>query len=161
MAKNELAIKDIDSVGEVLNNLKDFITVAFGESGQIFISPDGESALLKVIEFDKLYEAFSKALRTELKEKMLEIDPNMKKLQSDQVSITISDSGSLYVAEDISKVAEEFLKKSLDSDKVKEYVLKNNCLPEGVSSNEARTKKITITKVKPKKSLVDDVDEIS
>jgi chemotaxis protein histidine kinase CheA len=118
------------------------------QSTQLAKSPNTKKAIAVLQKFAKK-EAEFKALEKESKAaaeliKQAMIEQGITKIDVDLPNIsgyiTLAERVS-FKAEDLSEVADDFLKQALDTDKVKAHATLTGSLPDGVA--EARTQYIT------------------
>lgn len=134
---------------EITINLKK-ISDLVAEGEDIFIKPEAEDALIELLEIQEKVEEAVKTVKENLEAKGLEINPNFKSIQGDNVRIGYRYFGAEYRIDEayISEIPENLYTAktsySLDTKELKNYLKENKGIPQGIVAND-RKKTITIS----------------
>lgn len=120
------------------------------KAGDIFLGPDGEEALVQLLEIQTQVENAIVEAKQKLEAKAMELDPNFSSIQGDRVKVSYRFYGSKYYLEDdkIDQVPEELYKTttrySIDTKALGEYLKEKPGLPVGIKEVE-RKKSLTFS----------------
>lgn len=129
-----------------IEKLNDLTTKADG----IFLGPDGEEALVQLLEIQTQVENAIVEAKQKLEAKAMELDPNFSSIQGDRIKVSYRFYGSKYYLEDdkIDQVPGELYKTttrySIDAKALGEYLKEKPGLPVGIKEVE-RKKSLTFS----------------
>lgn len=114
------------------------------KSGDIFLSPDGEKALVKLLDIqEQVDQAITKAKEI-LEIKALAIDPNFTAIVGDEVKVSYRYYGAKYYIEDdkvdqvpvdLYKVTKRY---SVKTKELEQYIEEKNGIPVGIREVERK-----------------------
>ena len=121
------------------------------EGKDIFLKPEGEQALLKLLELKETVEKAIDEAKKVLEEEALRLDPNFKSIQADNVRVYYRSYGSRFKIDE-SKIAEIpaslYTAKTIYTVNTKEieaFAMEKGGLPNGILEIE-RPKQITFSR---------------
>ena len=119
-------------MSKIVIDLSELI-VAKDKAGEFAINVEGQDHLVKLAEAKNQIDELYKTALQKLADQAFEYDKNVKLIDSHKVRVSFSRVGKKYQA-DIDKVEPEFVKtvKSLDTDRVGDYMKRHEELPKHV-----------------------------
>lgn len=120
------------------------------KADQIFIAPEGEAVLLKLLEVQEQLNLAIDAAKKKLEEAALKLDPNFRSIQADNVKVYYREYGTKFKIDEslVSQVPKELYsvetKYKVDGRAVEKWVDQHKGLPLGIQETE-RTKQISFT----------------
>ena len=123
------------------------------DGDQIFLKPEGESALLKVLEIQEFLDGAIKDIKEKLATKAEKVDPNFTSISGDNIKVYYRFFGSRYGVDSslVEKVPEGLLKReirySVDIKALEEYIEIKKGVPYGIVVKD-RQKSISFAKKK-------------
>jgi hypothetical protein len=122
------------------------------EADKIFLTPEGENVLLKLLEIKQQVEEAIDAAGKKLEEAGLKANPNFTSIQADKVKVYYRAWGTKYFIDETmaEQVPVELYQKEIktiykvDSDKVDDWTQQHGGLPVGIKEGQ-RDKKITFS----------------
>ena len=117
---------------------------------EIFLSAEGEKALIDLLKIEEQLEKAKTAIREKLEVKALSLDKNFKKIQGEKIKVYYRTFGSKYyidesylddIPEDLYRVHKRIV---ADTKNIEDYSKQNGSLPIGVKTAD-RKKSISIS----------------
>lgn len=116
-------------------------------SQDLVVSNKAEDFFLQILQAEELIKTAKANLTASFVEQADKEFPEWSGISGAKIKVTRSAAGAKYVAEDMEKLDDTFIKteKKLDSKKVEAHFTLNGALPEGVEPNQKRSKSIRFT----------------
>lgn len=128
----------------------DEIAILVNEADEIFIDPNGEERLLKLLEIEQMVKNAVDDAKDKLEAKALEINPNFRSIRGDLVKVSYRAFGSAYDYDEkqLDHLVEyDFIQRNnkytLNTKAIKAYIKEVGHLPSGITP-KPRPKKIVI-----------------
>lgn len=112
------------------------------EADKIFLTPEGEEVLVKLLEIQKQVELAIDTAKQKLEQKALELNPNFSSIQADKIKVSYRSYGAKYRVDEnnLDKLQSNFYKvrKAYDviSSEVEKWVDEHKGLPLGINEVE-------------------------
>lgn len=112
------------------------------EADKIFLNPEGEEVLVKLLEIQKQVELAIDTAKQKLEQKALELNPNFSSIQADKIKVFYRSYGAKYRVDEnnLDKLQSNFYKirKAYDviSSEVEKWVDEHKGLPLGINEVE-------------------------
>lgn len=100
--------------------------------------PAFESDIIDLIQAKKAVEEAMKIVQASFKE-LFATGKMENSIDGDVLRVTVSQAGSIFKSEDLTKIDPSLLKLQLDSSSVQRFVDENDKLPDGVEYNQTRS----------------------
>lgn len=120
------------------------------DADKIFLTSDGENALVQILEIEKQIEAVKEEVKSKLAEAALKLNPNFSSIQGDKVKVYYREYGAKYYVDETQAtlipegLAEQKISYSVNSKAVEEWVERNGHMPTGIKEVE-RQKSISFS----------------
>ena len=121
---------------------------AITKGDEIFLSPEGEKALLDIIEVENQIKEVKDRIKQQLEQTGLKVNPNFKMIQGDKIRVYYRSFGSRYFIEPgrekevPAELVEEKVSLKLNIKELDKWVTEKGALPFGVAESD-RNKQIT------------------
>jgi type III secretory pathway component EscV len=112
------------------------------EADKIFLEPDGEETLIKLLDIQKQVEHAIDTAKQMLEKKALELNPNFSSIQADKIKVYYRSYGARYRVDenDLDKLNSAFYKirKTYDviTEEVEKYTEEHKGMPIGIQEIE-------------------------
>jgi hypothetical protein len=120
------------------------------EADKIFLTPEGEDVLIKLLDIQKQVEQAVDAAKQMLEKKALELNPNFSSIQADRIKVYYRAYGAKYRVDqsNIDRCPKELYKTrvtyDVDSAAVEKWIESHKGLPVGINEIE-RTKSLSFS----------------
>ncbi len=112
------------------------------DADKIFLTPDGEKTLVKLLEIQKQVELAIDEAKSKLEVAALKVNPNFSSIQADKVKVYYREYGAKYYVDETQKdlipegLVAEKVSFSVDSKAVEKWVEEKGAMPTGIKEVE-------------------------